>query len=172
MINKNNELLAELSKSNGQLKEAIGKSNALEDLNKTYSNEISRRIINDVYNTSNNRLMDGTQEIVRRMLYINAESNNGFNLKINDDKTISLEDNSGKTFQNYFDEWGTTEEAKAYIKNQSSGANTHTSGVMGIGTLSYYGTSKEALSRMTPKEIAQNWDNPNFRNNLNNALGE
>lgn len=170
-MNKNKELLAELSESNGKLKEAIGKSNALEDMNKTYANEITRRIISDTYNTSNNKLMDGTQEIVRRMLFINAESNNGLNLKVNDDKSISLEDTSGKTFQNYFDEWTTTEQAKAYIKNHCSGAGTSSSENFGVGSLSAFsGLSRESLERMTPQQVADNLDNPSFKSNINTLL--
>lgn len=168
LLKKNNDLLEEIALTKKRLTDETEKGNALEGKINGYLIKLKKELCLscfDDYNTFKNRLIPDNElrEFVLNKIEKTADADGGLIPDIDDNGEFHYQTADGKSFQDYYSEWLTTESAKSYIQNLSCGG-----GAKGSGDLSGSFT-RANIRKMTPEEVAKNLDNPTFRNSFENS---
>lgn len=169
LVEKRNELLKEVTELKERLADASERSNATDAKLKGYLENLKARyclsLMDDVDNYKTKVLDDkDIREFVKNKIEKQAELVGGFIADIDNEGNFTLATSEGKTFAEYYKEWTETDGAKAFLQCLNSGGGALGSG-FGRGLESY---STDTIKKMSPAEIAEKLDNPQFRNTLQN----
>ena len=167
LLKKNSELLEELALNKKRLTDETAKGNALEGKLKNYFVKLSNELVFncfDDYNKFKNVLIADKElrEFVKSKIEKLAEAEGGLIPDIDDNGEFSYQTAEGKTFQDYYSEWLTTESAKSYISNPCCGGGAR-------GSSNFIGNyTKADIKKMTPQQVAEKLNDTTFRNNFEN----
>lgn len=168
LLKKNSDLLEEIALNKKRLTDETTKGNALEGKLNSYLAKLKKEMcLNcfDDYDRFKNRLISDKElrEFVLSKIEKIADADGGLVADIDDNGEFHYQTADGKSFQDYYSEWLTTESAKSYIQNLSCGGGARGSGG------SFDNFTKASIKKMTPEEVAKNLDNPTFRSNFENT---
>ena len=162
LVKKNTELLAELKKSNAELTTATDKSNALAEqmgtLEKTFLADFKERFFEG----------SGIFPILKNAVWekiINNAKENGDEFKVVcDNGKFNFSCDSGTELKEYLVSFQETTEGKESTMARCSGGGA-------TGSNSYSNGVQTDLNKMSVEQIANNLNNPEFRNSLNRLKG-
>ena len=168
LIDKRNQLLDEISSLKNRLTDESEKSNAQNAKIKGYLENLKNKHCFDCFNdydTFKSVLIDDKElkQFVLEKITKLAEVDGGLIADIDDNGNFKYATSQGKEFKDYYKEWLSTESAKSFIYNPSTGGGARGNYSKSVDNI----YSKEALKKMSPEQIAENLNNPAFRNSLN-----
>lgn len=168
LIEKKEQLLSEIAIYKKRLTEATEQGNALDGKVKNYLENLKKAYCQNCFddvNTFNVKVFDDKElrAFILNKIETMAEADGGLIPDIDDNGQFKFATADGKDFKEYYKEWTGTEGAKSFIQNLCTGGGAR--GCEPSNSINMY--SKETIKRMTPEQVAENLDNPTFRNSIN-----